>query len=120
MPDPSLKKRDEKAITTFLLSLVAKLYPESLLVAAPQSLEATVPLGSPVGTLWEKFQCSSCHRIGSSGGSIGPDLSAEGSRVRRAWLEQFLKKPQPLRPLLQARMPDFHLQDPEVKVLADF
>ena len=120
MPDPSLKKRDEKAITTFLLSLVAKLYPESLLVAAPQSLEPTVPLGGPVGTLWEKFQCSSCHRIGSSGGSMGPDLSAEGSRVRRAWLEQFLKKPQPLRPLLQARMPDFHLQDPEVKVLADF
>ncbi|MBI3015436.1 MAG: c-type cytochrome [Candidatus Tectomicrobia bacterium] len=124
MPEVNLRRGEEKAVVTFLLSLVARpfpeLHPEGTRVAAPHTLEPAVPSGGPAGTLWRKLQCTSCHRIGNSGGSIGPDLSGEGSRVRRAWLEQYLKRPKPLRPLLQARMPDFHLQDSEVRILADF
>jgi len=120
MPELNLKKGEEKAVVTFLLSLAARPSPESLLVTAPHTSEPAVPIGGPAGTLWRELQCSSCHRVGNSGGRIGPDLSGEGSRVRRAWLEQYLKRPKPLRPLLQARMPDFRLRDSEARVLADF
>lgn len=38
--------------------------------------------------------CAACHRIGQTGGSIGPDLSGEGLKGRtREWLQQQLINP---------------------------
>ncbi len=45
-----------------------------------------------------KYQCQSCHTIGSSGGYVGPSLSNVGNWMNPAWIEAWLKNPQDLVP----------------------
>jgi cbb3-type cytochrome oxidase cytochrome c subunit len=45
-----------------------------------------------------KYQCQSCHTIGSTGGYVGPNLSNVGNWMNPAWLEGWLKDPQSLVP----------------------
>jgi cytochrome c2 len=43
-----------------------------------------------------KYQCQSCHTIGSSGGYVGPNLSNLGNWMKPAWIAEWLKNPQHL------------------------
>ena len=43
-----------------------------------------------------KYQCQSCHTIGSSGGYVGPNLSNVGNWMNSAWIEHWFKDPQSL------------------------
>ncbi len=43
-----------------------------------------------------KYQCQSCHTIGSSGGYVGPNLSNAGNWLNTTWIEEWLKNPQAL------------------------
>ncbi len=43
-----------------------------------------------------KYQCQSCHTIGSSGGYVGPNLSNAGNWLAPGWIEAWLKDPQSL------------------------
>jgi mono/diheme cytochrome c family protein len=45
-----------------------------------------------------KYQCQSCHTIGSSGGYVGPNLTSVGNWMNAAWIEEWLKHPQALVP----------------------
>jgi mono/diheme cytochrome c family protein len=45
-----------------------------------------------------KYQCQSCHTIGSSGGYVGPNLSNAGNWLNAAWIGGWLKNPQALVP----------------------
>ncbi len=45
-----------------------------------------------------KYQCQSCHTIGSSGGYVGPNLSNAGNWITPAWIEAWLNDPQALLP----------------------
>lgn len=74
-----------------------------------------------------KLNCVGCHRIAGlpRGKRIGPPLSFQGSRVRREWLQSFLKRPGTIKPEYEimgsgARMPDFRLSDAEVQTLTDY
>lgn len=61
--------------------------------AAPKSapLSASEKAG---GDLFQSQGCMACHRIGQTGGTIGPDLSGEGVKGRsREWLTEQLKNP---------------------------
>lgn len=51
---------------------------------------------------------------------MAPDLSWEGSSVQRKWLEEFLRKPNTLRPALIRRMPRFNLSADETATLTDY
>lgn len=72
--------------------------------------------------------CVACHRHATFSFIAiknAPDLSNEGGRVKKAWLENYLKMPQPLRPFgfypgSGSRMPDFRLTDAEVAVLSEY
>ena len=68
----------------------------------------------------EELACQSCHRINGRGGDMAPDLTLEGSSVQRAWLNDFLKNPNTLRPSLIRRMPRFNLADTENAELTDY
>ena len=46
----------------------------------------------------DKFQCQSCHTIGSSGGYVGPSLTNAGNWLTSAWIEAWLSNPQALIP----------------------
>jgi len=76
--------------------------------------------------LARELGCTACHKIaGFDATPVGPNLSAEGSRVQRAWLIRFLKAPQTIRPagyhpLSRSRMPDFRLSDDEAANLAEY
>ena len=39
-------------------------------------------------------RCALCHKIDGSGGVLGPDLSAVGTRKNSAWLREYLPNPQ--------------------------
>jgi mono/diheme cytochrome c family protein len=66
------------------------------------------------------MRCLSCHKIDGRGGEMAPELTWEGSSVQRAWLVNFLKNPNTLRPALIRRMPKFDVTDAEANTLADY
>ena len=45
-----------------------------------------------------KYQCQSCHTIGSTGGYVGPSLNNVGNWMNVGWIEQWLRDPQSLVP----------------------
>jgi mono/diheme cytochrome c family protein len=45
-----------------------------------------------------KYQCQSCHTIGSTGGYVGPNLSSAGNWLTPAWISAWLRNPQALVP----------------------
>lgn len=55
------------------------------------------------------FGCVNCHRIGSNGGTYGPDLTFVGFRKNSQWLDTWLKNPHAWRN--NTVMPNFHLPD---------
>lgn len=48
---------------------------------------------SPGRALFNASDCRACHRVGSKGGTSGPDLTYAGFRHSREWLEVWLKDP---------------------------
>lgn len=116
MPNFELTHDEREALATLLLGFSSREMPRRLVVAKPQ---ASFDPGGPAGALIRDLQCLTCHRIRGVGGDYAPELSFEGSRARREWIEAFLKAPNPLRPLLQ-QMPKFHLNDEEARTLAEF
>jgi len=65
-----------------------------------------------------KYQCQSCHTIGSSGGYVGPSLSNAGNWLTPEWIEAWLRDPQKLVP--GATEPRLPLPDGEVKALTAY
>jgi mono/diheme cytochrome c family protein len=45
-----------------------------------------------------KYQCQSCHTIGSGGGYVGPNLNNAGNWLTPAWIAAWLRNPQVLLP----------------------
>jgi mono/diheme cytochrome c family protein len=120
MPQFNFSQAQAEALTTALLSLTERSYtlPPRLQVASiPES--SYRPAGR-AGKLMDEFACLSCHRINGRGGDMAPDLSWEGSSVQRAWLDDFLKNPNTLRPALIRRMPKFNISDKDRAELTDY
>jgi ubiquinol-cytochrome c reductase cytochrome b subunit len=77
--------------------------------------------GEKAGSDLFKLQgCVACHRIGSTGGNIGPDLSGEGLKGRsRQWLSDHLRNPKADDP--KTVMPAFAaLSDQAASQLVDY
>ena len=120
MPQYTFTPSQIDALTTALLSLDERSHtlPPSLMVAA--NPESNYEPAGKAGQLMHDLACFSCHRINGRGGDMAPDLSWEGSSVQRAWLQDFLKNPNTLRPALIRRMPKFNLSDQEINELTDY
>ncbi len=65
-----------------------------------------------------KYQCQSCHTIGSAGGYVGPNLSNAGNWLNAAWIEGWLKDPQALVP--NTIEPRRNFTDQEVQALTAY
>jgi len=82
--------------------------------------------------LMHQYNCIGCHIIENRGGFVRkyypedkltlapPVLNGEGNKVQPNWLFGFLKKPVPLRPWLQIRMPTFGFSDHESNLLVSY
>ena len=115
MPDFGFSERDLKAIAILLTGNVRDVVPEDRRVPAPKY--PYIPPGE-FGSIVADINCFACHRINGRGGTYAPDLTGEGSKVRRGWLKRFFKHPDVLRPLLK-QMPHFHLTDAQVETLTE-
>ncbi len=112
---------DEAELESLLIATLALTEP------APPSMWAA-PIDPPaldyppgrVGELFRDLRCLTCHRWQGTGGTLAPDLSHVGSRVKREWLRDFLLTPYAVRPSLVERMPRLYLSDEEADSLTDF
>ena len=116
MPFYGFTDEDVMAITSVLLGFVDEPIPVKYI---DEKTQIPVFVGS-FGRLIKKYKCQSCHKIKGFGGDIGPDLTYEGSKVRKEWLLKFLKSPYKINPLLSARMPNFFMPDEDIRVITDF
>lgn len=119
MPNFSLTDVQIEALTTALLAQTdrAVTMPPELVRSSPH---AKYHPGGDAGRLMDDLRCQSCHTINGNGGDMAPDLTFEGSAVQRAWLLDFMKNPNTLRPALIRRMPKFNLSDAEIKSVSDY
>jgi len=60
-------------------------------------------------------KCSNCHKIGTKGGKLAPDLSNVGNRRDEAWLTKYLPNPTSVNP--KNVMPKVKLSDADMKSL---
>jgi mono/diheme cytochrome c family protein len=120
MPQYTLAPQQVDALETALLAQTerAQTLPVSLRIPAGRSSNYQ-PAGE-AGQLIEDMRCFSCHTINGRGGDMAPELTWEGSSVQRAWLVNFLKNPNTLRPALIRRMPKFNVTDAEANTLTDY
>ncbi len=76
--------------------------------------------------IFRALGCGGCHNHATVDPvSVGPDLSTEGARVRRAWLDSYLADPTPIRSpghatAPGARMPNFELSDEDRTAVVDY
>lgn len=68
--------------------------------------------------LFGELRCVSCHAVNGRGGTMGPELTRVGDKVRRDWLFSFLKDPHREQP--DTEMLRYRLRDDQVRDLAAF
>ncbi|HEY5611449.1 MAG TPA: c-type cytochrome, partial [Thermoanaerobaculia bacterium] len=118
MPDFGFTKEQTEMLVVALLSYSGEKIPESLRVAA-----ATPHYSPPgrFGELMRTYRCLSCHQVSGVGGDISTaPLTAEGSKVQRDWLKQYLLLPTTIRPLLTDRMIPVGMSEEEADFIATF
>ncbi len=127
MPKFDFADEDIKALRVFLTSRTDQRIPNKYL-AAPGTRTQNVVNGQ---RLVQYYNCVGCHIIEGKGGYIRalytdnptfapPILTGEGAKAQPDWFYGFLKKPVPLRPWLQLRMPTFGLSDEEARTAVDY
>ena len=73
--------------------------------------------------LFGELRCVSCHAVNGRGGTMGPELSRVGDKVRRDWLFSYLKDPhreQPDTAMLQYRLTDGQVRDVTAFLLEEY
>jgi mono/diheme cytochrome c family protein len=120
MPQYHLNRADLDAITTALLGMKGTPTNPGLASLVAPSHHPSFDVAGEFGQIYERYRCYVCHRFNGYGGTLAPDLSFEGSRAQRAWLLNYLKDPQTLRPTLTVRMPQFNMTAQEANTVADY
>lgn len=116
MPDFAFSDEQAKSMEILLRTFTEQRRSEPFLdPLTPQ--ESIVLAGEE---LLAQYNCLGCHSIRGEGGTLAPQLTYEGSKVKAEWLASFLKEPTLIRYHLQARMPNFHLSDAQVQRLVDY
>ena len=118
MPRFGFTEHETEALVTALLSLGRSPVPPAYRVAPPQ---LTYRPPGHFGELVRQYRCMSCHQMGGTGGDISTaPLTAEGSKVRPAWLAGYLKLPTTVRPILEERMLQLQMPDDQRTFIASF
>lgn len=112
MPNFRLTPPEIEDLSAFLLSQRASppVDPSPVDWASADSARGRVVFG--------EARCVTCHMIDRRGGTLGPDLSIVGSKVRRDWLFSFIKDPMRHQP--QTLMLRYRLSDEEIRDLVAY
>ncbi|MGA3086941.1 MAG: c-type cytochrome, partial [Thermodesulfobacteriota bacterium] len=116
MPDYVFSDREAEAVTTYLLGLKGQEVPAAYTLSLGDKPSTYAPQGK-FGQVMDKYRCFTCHKISGKGGEMATDLSQEGSRVKKTWLQKFMKAPDTIRPILVERMPPFKILNSEIETL---
>ena len=96
MPRFNLSDADAKVLTDYILTVYQDpaIDRDEVLPSSPQLVDQGRQL------FYSKYRCQSCHIVdpNQDKGYIGPVLSSAGLRLTDAWIHQWLKNPQALRP----------------------
>lgn len=67
----------------------------AVMAEVPSTARAATAAGDPVKgkALYTAQKCSLCHKIGDTGGKLGPDLSGVATKRDAAWLAKYLPNP---------------------------
>jgi mono/diheme cytochrome c family protein len=116
MPQFNMTDQEARVIADYLGTAMQSLNVEP----GPADMREYTPDLAKLGKeLYEvKYQCQSCHTIGSTGGYVGPSLNNVGNWLRPQWIEAWLRNPQALDP--QTIDPQLSLSDKEVKALTAY
>lgn len=117
MGDFRLSPDEIASLQSFLLSLRAQLPLDSTGI---QWNRANPDAGK---ALFGELRCVTCHAIEGRGGTMGPELTRIGDKVKRDWLFSFLKDPhraQPATAMLQYRLTDDQIRDVTAFLLQEY
>jgi hypothetical protein len=130
MPTFYLSDDEVNSIVTFVISNRDRLISERLLAKTNNEQAQRVSYGR---YLTEKYNCISCHQTEHNVPPIQrfykpddinkttpPSLRGEGNKIQHAWLFNFLKNVEKLRPLPVIRMPSFPLTDDEASAITAY
>ncbi len=67
---------------------------------------------------YDEYACNACHQVNLEGGTIGPDLTEAGVRLRPEWIVQYLRDPKTF--LSRSVEPVYKLTDEEIEALAAY
>jgi mono/diheme cytochrome c family protein len=96
MPQLNMSDKDAATLADYTAMVLQHPVANPASVDTKQFTPAMVALGKQLYEV--KYQCQSCHTIGSTGGYVGPNLNNAGGWLRPAWIEAWLKNPQALVP----------------------
>lgn len=93
-----------------------------VLLGVPLRAESSEWAGTPQegflkGPIVAKYQCTTCHTITETGGTVGPILNFVGLRREEEWLRRWLDDPQAVKP--GTKMPKFDFTAEELGNLVD-
>jgi mono/diheme cytochrome c family protein len=118
MPKYNLSQDQKIDITVAVLAQTRLTFPVEYLVGGSQP--RATQLKGHFGEIVRKYSCLSCHLMNGEGYLLASDLSFEGSRVQRKWLQDYFRLPYTIRPILTERMPNLYLTDDEIETLVDY
>lgn len=115
MPDFNLSDAEVNAIIEYFAFIAGESYPYNAELKKEVHAE---DIYDGEKLYQEVFACSGCHAVDGHGGEIGPEHTDAASRLKREWVEQWLKNPQAVQP--DVRMPRFKFKDWEFEALTDY
>ena len=116
MPQLNMSDKDAATLADYI-SMV--LQHPTVNPATTDTKEFTPAMAALGKQLYEvKYQCQSCHTIGSTGGYVGPNLNNAGGWLTPAWIEAWLRNPRALIP--ETIEPRRNFTEGEVKALTAY
>jgi mono/diheme cytochrome c family protein len=109
MPQFNMSDQDATTIADYLETAMQSPEVDKSAASAKDFTPQMAALGKQLYEV--KYQCQSCHTIGSTGGYVGPALTNVGNWMTPAWIEAWLKNPQALEPSAIEPRRDFTPQE---------
>jgi mono/diheme cytochrome c family protein len=115
MPDFALTDKEASVIIEYLAFVAGEPYPYN----------STQRKEIPTEDIWDGeklykdvFACGACHIMDKNGGEVGPEHTDLASRLKRPWIEKWLRDPQSIKP--DVRMPKFKFKGWEFEALTNY
>ena len=96
MPQFNMSDQEAATLAAYIGTALNSPNVDSAAIDTKRFTPETVALGKQLYEV--KYECQSCHTIGSTGGYVGPNLNNAGNWLTPAWIEAWLRNPQALVP----------------------